>query len=698
MLELPLLKDLLIVMGASVVVVALLQRTSLPAPLGFMLVGILVGPNAFALIRNMHDVEILAEIGVALLLFTIGLHFSLREILSMGRLVWGGGTAQVGITMLLVAGSALLLGSPIERAWLYGGLVALSSTAIVLRLLQEQGASSSPAGRLMIGILLLQDLAIVPLMLMVPLLGSDQSTGSNAILLTLGKALGMIGLIILLARNVFPWILDRVVGVRSGELFTLTTLFLALGTAELAHAAGLSLALGAFIAGVVLADTEYSHQIMGEIAPFRDAFTGLFFVSVGMLLDPRVWVQSPVMLLGFALAIVLVKALVISGTALALGLGPRVAIIAGLGLAQIGEFSFLLGQSGLAAGLLSEAQYSHFIAITILLMGIAPFLLQAAPGLADRLLNLKPHQYLPLTGEQAADDLGDHPHEHVLVVGYGVNGRNVARVLRDMQIPLRIIELNTQLVRQARLEMMPVLWGDAARRAVLEHADIAKARAIVIAIADPAACRQITALAHELHPDMLVLVRTRYVREMDELYRLGADEVVPEEIETSLELSARVMRAYGAGEWAILRTQQELRQDHYRFLLDRRQPSAPTLSPLLRLLSMEETQELYISPLYYAAGRTLSELDLPRRTGVMVLACLQEVEADLVTPGPDTLLSSGVTLLLLGRGPALDLAITYLKTGKCPPDAIDQPHPRIVGNLAGEHPPGDRTPAAVGET
>lgn len=675
--EMTVLKDLLVVMAASVVVVALLHRRNLPAPLGFMLVGVVVGPASLGLIKSQEDVTILAEVGVALLLFTIGLHFSLKELLKMGRLVWGGGSAQVLLTMGIVAGIAWLLGVPKPTIWLIGGLGALSSTAIVLRLLQEQGASTSPAGRLMVGILLLQDLAIVPLMLMIPLLAAEGGRTGTDIGLVLAKATGVIFAILVLARRIFPWILEKVVRERSGELFTLTVLFLALGTAEMAHLAGLSLALGAFLAGIILADTEYSHQILGEITPFRDAFTGLFFVSVGMLLDPDVLVTAPLGLLGTALGIIVIKSVIVGGIALALGLGPRVAIIAGLGLAQIGEFSFLLGQSGLQAGLLAPGFYSQFLAVTILLMGIAPFLLQWAPAIADRVLNGR----VPLPPELASLEDGApipaHEHEHVIVIGYGVNGHNVARVLRDMSIPVQVVELNPQLVRHARAEGVPVLWGDATRRLVLEKAGIRSARAMVVAIADPAATRQITALAHEIHPDMLLLVRTRYASEMAELFRLGANEVVPEEIETSLELAARVMRTYGAGEWAILRTQAELREDNYAFLLSQEPARRARLSPLMRLLAMEESLEITLAPQDWAAGRTLRELDLPKRTGALVLACLHEDEADIVTPGPETVVEAGATLLLLGRGPDLALATCYLQTGECPQEVVGA-HPRIV--------------------
>lgn len=664
---LPGLRDLVVVMAASLVVVFLLRRGQVPTVLGFLLAGVLIGPGGFGLIRHAEEVEVLAEVGVALLLFTIGLKFSLTELLQMGRIVWGGGSVQVLVTALLIGLTGLSLGLPPVEAFTLGAIGALSSTAIILKLLEEKGATASAHGRLMIGVLLFQDLAIIPMMLAVPLLAGARDATPASLAQTTLTALGMVMAILVLARFIFPWILEKVVGSRSGEMFTFATLLLALGTAWVASLAGVSLALGAFLAGIVLADSDYSHQILGEIAPFRDAFTGLFFVSIGMLVDPSLWLTKGPILLGWTVGVLIIKALVAGGVAMLLGFGPRVAIIAGIGLAQVGEFSFLLGSVGLSEGLLEPRRYQQFIAVTVMLMALSPLLLQIAPALADWAVNRLPFSRRPQDADGELMEEGEAStllQDHVVVIGFGVNGHNVARVLADLEVPFIIIELNPKLVQQARSEGYAVLWGDAARRAVLERAGAHRARSVVVAIADAAATRQITALVQGMHAETYLVVRTRYLSEIDELVRLGANIVVPEEFETSLELAGAVMRAYGATDLAVAQMQQVLRKERYQLL---RESGAvhEHLPSLMQVLSSQEALEFELAAGAWAIGRSLAEMQFRTRTGAAVLA-IQRQGHLIANPPGGLALSLGDHLVLLGPPPALLAARSLLLTGKLP--------------------------------
>lgn len=562
----PLLEDLLLLLLASVPVVFLFNRLRLPTIVGFIIAGVMIGPYGLNLISETKEIEALAEIGVALLLFTIGLEFSLRRIFEMRRIALVGGGLQVGLTVAVVALIAHLFGRGVNQAIFFGFLFALSSTAIVLKTYAERAETDTPHGRAGVGVLLFQDISIVPMMLLVPALGGRGDSSVAGILATLGVAVVAVAFVVLASRLVVPRLLGAVAGMRSSEVFVVTAVILSLGTAWLTSLFGLSLALGAFIAGMVLSESEYSHQIVADILPFRDVFNSIFFVSIGMLLSLSALIGDWLVVLAWVGALLLGKTLLVFAAVRLSGLPTRVAVMTGLGLAQVGEFSFILAKAGFPHGLLAEADYQRFLAASVISMIAAPFLIRLAPraGYAAQSLLSPAPERLPPPAEDAGGtgELGDH----VLIVGYGINGRNLARVLRRVGVPYRVLDLNANTVRGAKAGGEEIVFGDATRREVLRAVGVERAGVLVLAISDPEATRRAVVLARRMNPRLHIIVRTRYLSEVPELERLGADEIVPEEFETGIAIFARVLRERGIAPEIVARHAEEIRSLGYQML------------------------------------------------------------------------------------------------------------------------------------
>src|SRR2546427_310108 len=476
------LKDLATIFAVSLVVILAFHRLKLPALPGFIVAGVLLGPNALGLVSDVHRVEGLAEVGVILLLFTIGIEFSLNRLREMGRQVLVGGGLQVGLTVVAAGAVAAALGLAWQVALFLGCLIALSSTALVLKGLTDNGEIDAPHGRLATGVLIFQDLCVVPIMLALPFLAGRASGGPAQLALALGKAALIVVGVTILARTLVPRLLAEILKTRSRELFLIAIILLgtltALGTAE----AGASLALGAFLAGLVISESDYSHQALAELLPFRDVFISLFFVAVGMLVQFDFIREHPVLTVGGAAVVLVGKTLVAGAGPALLGYAGRVALLAGLIVSQIGEFSFVLAREGRGMALLSETLYQTFLAIAVVTMLVTPFLLQSGPTLVqglerlvalDRLLpGLRPSG-IAVAEQQLTD--------HVIVAGYGLNGRNLSAALRAIEAPYCIVELNAQTVRQARSRGEPAFYGDATREEILRALGLERARMLVAA-------------------------------------------------------------------------------------------------------------------------------------------------------------------------------------------------------------------------
>jgi len=510
------LQDIEILFGLALVTVVLFRRLMLPSIIGFLVTGILAGPYALALIKNTQQVEQMAEIGVVLLLFTIGIELSLKELMRIKHLViWGGGL-QVLVTILAVVLFGVVFDFPVRQSIFFGFLVALSSTAILMKLLIDAGQVDAPHGKMAMGILIFQDLCIVPLMLLTPLL-AGQGDDISSILSISAKAVAVVLAAHYGARFIVPWIFKQVVKTKSRELFILTIIFIGLGTAWLTAMAGLSLALGAFIAGLAISESEYSHQALSDITPFRETFMCLFFISVGMLLDPAILVKYPVLIASIVASILIIKTLVTTGAAMTMGVPMRIAIITALSLAQIGEFSFVLSQAGLKVGLLTTEMYQIFLAASIATMSLTPAFLKYANPAANFITGLLPHKLTAGRGVLGKSEKELSLNDHVIIVGYGVNGKNLARALNNLKIQHVVIETNPFTVKKEGKKGQQIMFGDASKTEILKHAHIETARGIVIAISDAAASRQVAALARKLNPSIHIIVRTRYILEVEPL-------------------------------------------------------------------------------------------------------------------------------------------------------------------------------------
>lgn len=565
--DLGVLRDLAIIVGLALPVVALAHRLRLPPLVGFLAVGVLIGPSGAALIPDPEAVAALSEIGVVLLLFEIGLELSLSEVLRSGRSVLVAGGVQVAGMLGLAAAAGAALDAPPGQTLFYGALAAMSSTAAVTRAYADRGELDTPHGREAVSVLLFQDLCIVPFMALLPLLAAGGGGPvPSAFWPRMAVSLGAMAALVAGGRLVVRWTLDRVVAQRRRELFTLCVGFFAVGTALVSAAAGFSLAIGAFLAGLIISESEYGQQALSDVIPFRVLFSGVFFTSIGMLLDVPLLVRQPLAVVGAALLIVAVKAAVAAAAIRVRGRRLETALRSGLGLAQVGEFSFVLAAAGLPLGLFAGGHYQTFLSVAVLSLMATPFLVAAAPAAADALAALLGGRAAGGAADPAAGRDAAGYRDHAVVIGYGVAGRYLARMLKAAGIRCAVIDQNLDLVRQARADGLPAVYGDGTRHALLERVAGARARIVVFAIPSSREERRGVAAARELAPGARIVVRTRYVRAIEELERLGADAVVVEEFEASLALFRRALEGYEIPAGRIAHELDAVRGEHYGLL------------------------------------------------------------------------------------------------------------------------------------
>ncbi len=656
------LGNLLFIYTVSIAVVFVFHQFRLPSIAGFLVAGALIGPHGLNLISDIETVQVLAEIGIVLLLFTIGIEFSLKHLASLRRLLLIAAPIQVGGVIAIALIGGLSAGLPAPQAIFWGFLLSLSSTAIVLKALAASGDSDSPHGRATIGILVFQDLAVVPMILLTPILASPSDGALSSVLLTLGKSILVVGCIVAGAWFAVPRLLEHIVRSRSRELFLLTVIVLCLGIAWLTSLGGLSLALGAFIAGLVISESEYSHQAIAEVLPFRDSFNSLFFVSIGILMDWRILLEYPILVVGLLILVLLVKFVAGAGAVLAASLPPRSAVMTGIALAQVGEFSFILAQVGQDNNLLSGAPYQIFLAVSVCSMIITPFLMQLSPHLGRRVEAVQRllHWFPGQTTAHVLEAEGRHLRikDHVIIVGYGLNGRNLARVLGETEVPYIALDLDGDTVRREAAHGLPLYYGDATNPNVLRHVKIEDARVLVVAISDPFMARRAVQVARSLNPKIHIVVRTRYLRELEELHQLGADDVVPEEFETSIEIFALVLRTYNMPQDFVMRKAEQVRREGYALL---RRSELPELAHHLRggTLADVEVETCRIDEHSPAAGQTLLQLALRPRTGASIIALTRGGVTES-NPSEKTKLLVGDIVVLLGSRDEIQRAMGFI--------------------------------------
>ncbi len=674
--------ELLILFGAATLVATVCFWLKLPTIVGFIVAGMLVGPSGIGLVSSLPAADSLAEIAGVFLMFTIGLEFSFRKLIELRREFLKLGLLQVLLTVMLTAIVAHgVLGVSMPKGVFFGCLIALSSTALVMKLLQDARDVETPYGKSAVSILLFQDLAVIPMMLALPFLaaggGVVSAVGASlgdslaefwsvrGALLTVGKVVGSLALLYTLSRYVIPLFFEKVVSTRSREVFFFCVLFLLLGVAYLFHLGGLSLGLGAFAAGMMVSESPYGRQVTADVVPMRDNFLGLFFASIGMLLDLNFVFTHLAMVLGLGLAGLAIKAFIGVIVCLFNRSPLSIAAIVALMIAQVGEFSFILASRGLDLGLFTKDEHQYFLSVSVLSMVFTPFLFRLAPklalnarfgGSAWRAAGASPE------GRGLRSTLKKGGVGHAIIIGFGIAGKNMAAAMDALGIHFQAIELNYDMVKKLKAEGVPVHFGDATRGDVLEHAGLGEAKLVVISVSGSKIVPHIIAEVRALRPDVQIIVRAQYLRELESIKRDPALDIVVAEVETSVELLARALKVYGVESDEIRSYMQQARQQLNTFA----QMTSALQSPTLNLPSWEalsSIRPMRIGDQYAAVNRTLADLNLRERTGTSVVSIFRDGLGTTV-PGGDFVFRPGDVAHLIGSPDGLADAERLLRGEK----------------------------------
>jgi monovalent cation:H+ antiporter-2, CPA2 family len=632
--------DIAIILVGAFVGGVIAQRLGLPLILGYILAGVFVGPNTGGpTVGEIHDIELLAEMGVALLLFAIGLHFPLSALTPVKRVALIGTPIQMVLTIAFGYGLGRVLGLGWEESVWLGALISVSSTAVVLKTLGEQDVMNTLASRVIIGMLIVQDILVVPLLILLPQLG-NVGAGLSRLGVALLEAAGFVAVMAILGVRVLPWLMATIVGWGSRELFLISVVAVGLGVGYGTYLFGLSFAFGAFVAGMVLSQSEYSHQALADIAPLRDVFAMLFFVSVGMLIDPAfLWREAPTILLVVALVFAF-KGALFAGIARGFGYGNIAPFAVGLGLFQVGEFSFVLARVGISSEAISERLYSIVLTTAVVTMALTPFAARLAPALYARWRGRFPREdmqtfNLPEAGLK----------DHVIVAGYGRVGSFVAGMLHRLERPVVVLDVNPGRVKEAGEAGLPTVYGEAAAEPVLEAARVDGARLFILTVPDPVGVRLIIERVRRMNPDLHIVARSTSSEQLEDLGRLGVYEAVQPEFEAGLELGRQALVHLGIGAGEVQRFSDSVRRERYAPISE---PSRDgPLEGLRRASSMIETDWVDLPEGSPLEGRTIGELRVRPRTGASIVAVVRGGEV-FTNPGADFAFAPGDAVSVLG--------------------------------------------------
>ncbi|MGH8695898.1 MAG: monovalent cation:proton antiporter-2 (CPA2) family protein [Burkholderiales bacterium] len=652
------LELVLVLLASAVLVVVVFRTLNLPPLLGYLIVGVAIGPHALGWIPEDRRTAYLGEFGVVFLMFTLGLEFSLPRLMQMRRLVLGLGGLQVVLTTALFTGLLAAVGAAWPAAFALGAALAMSSTAIVVRMLAERLQTETPHGREAIGVLLAQDLAVVPLLVIVPALARPEGELALALALATVKAAVILAVVLWLGQKLMrPWF-HIVAQRRSPELFIINVLFITLGLAYLTELAGLSLALGAFVAGMLISETRYRHQVEEDIKPFRDVLLGLFFITVGAQLDLRVVTEHPWWVLGMFLVPLGAKLALIAGLSRRFGATPGTALRSGLALAQAGEFGLVLVARGAELSLFDPTLVQAAIAGMLLSMLAGPFLIHHSDRIVLRfsgsewmLRSLQLHQV-------AVRSIATE--RHVVLCGYGRTGQSIARFLEQEGMGYVALDLDPERVREAAAAGDTVVFGDASRRETLIAAGVIRAAALVVTYIDVPSALKVLGHAREINPALPVIVRTRDDGGLEQLEAAGAAEVVPDTFESSLMLASHALLMLGVPVRRVVGHIRSVRERRYRLLRGFYRGASDDAADLDEA-NQPRLHTVSLEPGAYAVGRTLAELDLDRLGGEVTAVRRRGIRAD--EPGPETRFEAGDVVVLLGRPDALDAAEGRLLQG-----------------------------------
>ncbi len=635
--------DIALILVAAFIGGIVAQRLGLPLILGYIVAGVLVGPNTPGpTVGEVHEIELLAEIGVALLLFAIGLHFPLGELAPVRKIALIGTPIQMGLTGLFGYGlGSVVLGLDwTESVWL-GAILSLSSTAVVLKTLTEQGVIDTLASRVIVGMLIVQDLAVVPLIILLPELGNI-SEGLSELGIALAQATVFIGAMALFGTRVFPWLMARIAAFNSRELFLISVVAIGLGIGYGTYQFGLSFAFGAFVAGMVLSQSDYSHQALADIGPLRDVFAMLFFVSVGMLIQPAfLWENAGTVALVVFL-VFLVKGAIFAGITKSFGYGNIAPFAVSLGLFQVGEFSFVIAREGLAAEAISQEIYSIALTTAVVTMALTPFATRLAQPAYNRWRKRFPKEQLssrnlPETGLR----------DHIVIAGYGKVGTFVARLLDRLEQEFVVIDSNPSRADELREQGLPMVFGDAAAEPVLQAADVGAARLVIVTMSDAAGVRLAIDRIRSINPEVHIVARSASVDQLEELGKLGVYEAVQPEFEAALELGRQALSHLNIGATEIQRFSDRVRGELYAPMNGDFPAEDGLLAQLKRTSRMIETEWVRLPEESEFAGKRIGELDLRSELGISVVALIRG-EKVIPNPGPEDHLEPGDMVGTLG--------------------------------------------------
>lgn len=537
--------ELLIVLVAATAIALVFERLRLQAVLGFLLAGAVIGPHGLGLLSDLDRIHGLAEIGMIFLMLTIGLEFSFERLQGLKRLAILGGSAQILLSILVSAGFARLMGWSLYQGFVLGSVIALSSTAVVFRNLLDRAELDTQHGRIAVAILVFQDLAVGPLLIFITSFGGPADSMLQAVLLSLGKAAVLLGALLAVSRFFLPRLMRWIALSKSREIFLLSTVLLCFGASWLSAELGLSAALGAFFAGLMLANTDYHHQIAGEITPFRHIFVSIFFISIGLLFDVPFVVSNALTVFPLVGLVLFVNWIVITLVVLAFGYSPRVAVVTGIILSQIGEFSFLLLETAKNGGMIAWDFYQNILSAAVITIFLTPFLFNFVPILMRLTAKIPLFGLAPEEAGRADRKNSRLLRNHIVLCGYGTAGQDLAAALLLENIPFVVVEMNPQNIRRAREHGLQVVYGDALNEAVLKEVAIDKAKAIVVSFGESSSAAQIVRGVRRLAPQTMIVIRARYERDVAWMYELGADVVVMEELEVSAELLRAILGHLG---------------------------------------------------------------------------------------------------------------------------------------------------------
>ncbi|MFW6371871.1 MAG: cation:proton antiporter [Bacteroidota bacterium] len=644
-MEYTILKDILIIFALSTLVNYIFTKIKIPSIVGYLITGILVGPHLSGIISNGENIEILAEIGVVLLLFTIGLEFSLKHLIKIRKTVFWGGLLQFSFTTLIVLGIAHLYELDFRGALFVGFLTALSSTAVVLKILQDRSEITSNYGRTVLGILIFQDLVLVPLLLFTPIIGGESTNIGQEILWMGIKSLGIILFVIFGNKWFMNKLLHAIAMTKNQELFLMSILLICLSVAFLTHELGMSLAFGAFLAGLMISESEYSHNAFGHIIPFKDTFSSFFFVSIGMLLDLEFVMANIGIVLGTVGIVILIKMLIASGTAFMLGHTFRGVILVGLALAQVGEFSFILVKLGQNYNIISEYYYQLFLAVAVVTMSLSPFMIMVARPLSTAVMKLP----LPSKFKEGLFPLKEIEipslKNHLVLIGKDSRILTMSIMARHVKIPYISIVFDPAIVKKRQQKGETVIYGDAQNAPILEKAHIENAEAVVISIGDVLTAMSVIEKVRSMNRHAAIIVRSKQIDDAEDLYRMGATLVIPEEFETAIELFERVLNKYLIPRDEIEAIIGNIRKNNYGLVRDmKKRPRRSILSQLPGL----DISALRVNENSPITGHTLSEIEFRKTYGVTVVA-VKHKEKLIDHPGPDTKLCKNDIVYILGK-------------------------------------------------